>query len=295
MGRKRRPKQTGKAKPGWWESLDPARKRRAKIASAWLVGASVVLGGAAVGLAALEQQVDDRVNRTHTPSVYLMDLPPELAPLAREELLDELEDELRRIPRWTDPRLCHLLSDRLMESGWVGQVRSVRRFGDGRFELSCRYRVPVALIANQSQLYMVDSKGTRLPGTYRDDTGWHVIRGVTAPPPPIGVVWKGDDVQAGISMAQVLSVQPYSNQVSAILVDNIGGRVDPRHSHVELATDRAGGRIRWGSAPGKEVEENTIQRKLGILLENFRRTGRADADYLVIDVSTFPDRFLVPG
>lgn len=295
MSRKRKPKRASGTQPGWWETLDPVRKRRAKIAVAWLAGAAVVLGGAAVGLAALEQHVDQRVNRTHAPSVYLMDLPAELGPLAREELLDELEDELRRVPRWTDAGLCRWLSDRLMESGWVGQVRSVRRFGDGRFEVSCRYRMPVALIAHQSQLYMVDSKGTRLPGTYRDDTGWHVIRGVAVPPPPIGVVWKGDDVQAGISMAQVLSVQPYSGQISAILVDNIGGRVDPRHAHVELATDRAGGRIRWGSAPGKEVEENSIQRKLGILLENFRNTGRADADYLVIDVSTFPDRFLVPG
>ena len=66
-------------------------------------------------------------------------------------------------------------------------------------------------------------------------------------------------------------------------------------TNVELATDRAGGRIRWGSAPGLEIEENLPGQKLALLRQNFINTGRADADHPVIDVSTFPDRFTVPG
>ena len=75
----------------------------------------------------------------------------------------------------------------------------------------------------------------------------------------------------------------------------LGGRVDGSASHIDLATDQDDGRIRWGSIPGAEVEENGVDQKLALLRANYRDTGRADAHHPVIDVSTFPDRFAVPG
>ena len=83
-----------------------------------------------------------------------------------------------------------------------------------------------------------------------------------------------------------------TGKVPAILY---GGRRDPRACHIELMTDQAGGRIRWGSAPGSELEENGVQQKLALLRENFSKTGRVDARHAVIDVSTFPDRYTIPG
>jgi len=62
-----------------------------------------------------------------------------------------------------------------------------------------------------------------------------------------------------------------------------------------LTTDQNGGTIIWGSAPGQELEENTAAQKLAILRSNYARSGRLDSQYRVIDVSVFPDRFIVPG
>ncbi len=103
----------------------------------------------------------------------------------------------------------------------------------------------------------------------------------------------GDDLRAGLDLIELVSRREYGAQIVVVVVDNAQGRVDPRMPHLELATDRPGGRIRWGSAPGREIEENSVAQKLWILDANFRMTGRIDADHLVIDVSTLPDRFLV--
>jgi hypothetical protein len=100
-------------------------------------------------------------------------------------------------------------------------------------------------------------------------------------------------LQAGLKLLRIVAAEPYFDQIAGILVDNYSGRSDPRGSHVELLTDRHGGRIRWGSAPGRELEENSIAQKLALLRQNFTSTGRADANRLVIDIATYPDRFIV--
>ena len=46
---------------------------------------------------------------------------------------------------------------------------------------------------------------------------------------------------------------------------------------------------------GFEVEENLAPQKLALLRQNYAQTGRADAGHAVIDISTFPDRFHIPG
>ena len=62
----------------------------------------------------------------------------------------------------------------------------------------------------------------------------------------------------------------------------------------QAARGGAGGRIIWGSAPGAEIEENTVAEKLELLRSNYRRFGRADAGRGVIDVSVHPDRIITP-
>jgi hypothetical protein len=121
------------------------------------------------------------------------------------------------------------------------------------------------------------------------------VQGVGRPPPESGARWQGKDLQAALAVLTALRQEPFGSQITGVLVENFGGRVDPMRSHIELATDRAGGRVRWGSAPGQEIEENSVEQKLAILRANFRDTGRADAHHPVIDVSTFPDRFTIPG
>jgi hypothetical protein len=243
-------------------------------------------------MARLDQHVRGQVADRVDPTIALVDLPDQLGELAGGELRDGLDNVLTR-SGWLEDGVCREMAHRLDKVGWVAEVNYVRRTSDARFEVSCRYRLPAAMVQQEEQFYLVDAAGVRLPGVYLYDPAWQLIQGVEASAPLAGAPWPGADLQAGLRILEAVQVEPFAHQITAALVSNFAGRVDPRLTHVKLATDRAGGRIRWGSAPGRELEENSVPQKLAILRENHRRTGRVDANYPVIDISTLPGRFLV--
>ncbi len=294
MSRKHREKRRPSAPPRrWWSALPPEHRRRMVRRCAALFGLTAAFLGGAAALAHLDAQVkrtllDDRP----FGSVSFVDLPEPLLLLAHDDLHRSI-DSLLDGP-WTDERLCRLMAERVSRVGWVAQVHHVRRNNDAHFAVSCEYRMPVALVRHENDYYFVDREGVRLPGTYRFDAAWKRIEGVAHAPPEAGSVWQGKDLQAGLALLARLQGEPFAGQVVGIDVENMEGRRDSRRSHLEIVTDRPGGRIRWGSAPGRELEENTVARKLAMLRENFRRVGRADGGHLVIDIATYPDRYTVP-
>jgi hypothetical protein len=290
---KAKPKKRKPRKPGWWESLSPQKRRRV-VSGVGLAFLLLIFAAAgAVGLSRLEAHVRGSLVERVAPSVFFTDLPDCLASLAGPDLHNSVGDLSDR--DWTDETICREMAERLGTLGWVSRVNHVRRTGDGRFEISCRYRRPFAMTQEGTEFLLLDADGVRLPGTYLYEPSWRLIQGAGASSPEPGTKWPGNDVQAGLEILQALANRPFAGQITAVLVDNFGGRVDPRRAHIELATDRAGGRIVWGSAPGFELEENSVKAKLAILEENFRKTGRVDANHAIIDVSTFPDRFTIPG
>jgi hypothetical protein len=177
----------------------------------------------------------------------------------------------------------------------VQRVDQVLRLPDGRIEVRCRYRTPFALVQSGGGFVLVDGEGVRLPGQYPYSPSLPLVQGVAAPAPDQGQLWDAPDLAAGLKILTRLAGEPYADQVTAVLVHNHGGRRSPRSAHVELATDRAGGRIIWGSGPGEEIEENTAAQKMAILQRNYELHGRIDAGLPVIDISTFPDRFTTPS
>ncbi len=227
------------------------------------------------------------------PSVSFVDLPEQLESLAKDDLTGALGTA--SAGEWTGDSLCREMATRLAAVGWVAEVNYVRRRSDALFEISCCYRLPAAIVQQGSEFFLVDRAGIRLPGTYLYDPDWKLVQGVRALPPPPGTPWESKALRAGLTILAKLGGEPFGHQITAVLVDNSAGRIDPRRCHIELATDRAGGRIRWGSAPGMEMEENQLEQKLAILRENFRRTGRVDEHHPVIDVSIFPGRYTIPG
>jgi len=267
--------------------------RRLKPA-ALVAGVVAGLLAGAAALAGLNNHVDRMILQRYAgPKPVFLDLPEAIETVAGPQLQARLSDLLTW--DWTDRRLCKEMAQRLAESGWVARVDSVRRGSDGTFRIRCRYRMPYAMVQQDRTFLLIDRDGVRLPGTYRYDEKFKLIQGVAMPAAEPGARWPGEDLQAGLAIIEALGKEPFGDQVTAVLVDNFGGRENARRCHIELATDRAGGRVRWGSAPGYEIDENNVVEKLAILRENYRRTGRMDAEHPVIDIVTFPDRFTIPG
>jgi len=294
MARKRKKSRGGFPPFRWWRSLDEDYRRRALVGGVLLSAATVCLLTAGYGLSRLDGHVRDLVLEAHpSAEVTFVDLPADLAELALPDLQRAIADV--QSMRWTDDELCQKTATRLAAVGWVERVNYVRRTTDAIIQVSAAYRVPVAMVTQNGEHFLIDVRGVRLPGTYRHDPSWRLIEGVAAPAPAPGEVWPGLDVQAGLAVLSRIVAEPFAHQITSVLVENFGGRKDRYASHIVLATDRDGGRIAWGSAVGHEVEENTVEQKLALLRANYRDTGRVDADHAVIDVSTFPDRITVSG
>jgi len=294
MARKRRKAKRRWAALTWWSELDEEHRRRAVVGGALLVVGVSLIMAASYGLQRLDQHVKSLALADHPRAeVVYANLPDTLVPLARADL-DAALNDLTDV-RWTDATLCRRMAKRLAEVGWVDRVEQVRRGEDARFVVRAAYRYPVAMVQYGTEFFLVDAHGVRLPGSYRFDPRWPLVQGAAAAAPNPGQPWPGGDVQAGLAILDRVMREPFADQITAALIDNFGGRQDRFGPHLFLATDRAGGRIAWGSAIGQEVEENSVEQKLALLRANFRDTGRADAGHTEIDISTFPDRFTVPG
>ena len=293
MSRKRRNQSSKRA--GWLSVITWHRLRRPLLyACGAVAGVGLALAGSRA-IAHFDEQLNQSLlARSPSASVEFVDLPEGLMALAGGDLRGSIADLLER--PWTKPDRCREIAERLSTLGWIESVESVQRSSSGRFEIKARYRLPVALVGLPKDDYvLIDGQGVRLPGLYIYHPRWYIIDGVDSPPPQVGQRWGSTDLQAGLAVLAALRPEPYRSQITGVNVANFAGRKNARSTHLELFTDRAGGRIRWGSAPGFEVEENLAPQKLALLRQNFTQTGRADAGHPIIDISTFPDKFHIPG
>lgn len=297
MARKRSNQKSGRWAFGGWLKVAVFGRPTRKMALLVIVAAAF-LGLATAGARAVaffDQRLDQfLIARSPQASIEFVNLPEGMVALAGGDLRGSVAD-LLELP-WTAPQRCREIAERLSSLGWIESVESVQRSISGRFEVTARYRIPVALVkTSRDEFVLVDGQGVRLPGVYVYHERWYIVEGVDSVPSKVGASWSAPDLQAGLALLAALRPEPYRNQIAGINVANFAGRKNPRTTHLELITDRPGGRIRWGSAPGFEVEENLAPQKLALLRQNFAQTGRVDAGHTVIDISTFPDRFHIPG
>lgn len=219
------------------------------------------------------------------PNIVLADAPEGIDQSVRDVLAPFAQEP------WNTPDLCVRIGRALESCAWVEKLGDVRRYPDGTIVISCDYRNPAALVQVGSACYLIADDGVRLPGSYQYHPSLVLIQGVSASPPQPGDAWPGDDVDAALRIVALVRNEPFYDQITGVLVGNYAGRSSKREPHLLLATAPSGSRIVWGSAPGEEIEENTIEQKMQLLWENYRRWGRIDAGRDYIDISTFPDRF----
>jgi len=258
----------------------------------WLtaLGVAAFVAGARWGLGRMEQAVRSLPACSPRPRLQLAELPewaikegwtPRLASIVTVDPSDA----------WLDERLTERLAERFRRSGWVKDVRWVRKYADGTVRVSCEFRRPIGMVQTREGFIPVDIEGYRLPEVYdRLSPGWIMITGVVSAPPPPGSRWDDGDVRAGVRLTAMLFEQPWASRITAIDVSNYHGRRDPARHHIVLATQQ-GTRIRWGSAPGEEIEEPTAAEKI----RNIEQQLRMDSARAWVDVSVFPDKVIAPA
>lgn len=290
FGIKKKKKRTGGGK-----TRSPQRSRKfprpspALVKTALVALATLVAGSAAfAGVWALEAHVRAQPKYQAKPRIIMADAPAGLADRI-QQLLAPVADG-----PWIDDTLCERIAKALDDSAWVERVNSVRRHADGTVVVSCEYRDAAVLIQTGNGFYLADNRGIRLPGRYSFHPSFVLVQGVGAPVPSPGELWHGADLAAALAIVERLRHEQLNEQVAAILVGNYAGRQNNRKAHIELvSTPPPPGRIIWGSAPGEEIEENSVEQKIGLLREIYDRWGRIDGGHAIIDISTFPDRFTI--
>ncbi len=188
-----------------------------------------------------------------------------------------------------DVHLAAEVAGRLRENVWVKRVVRVEKQFGGVLEIECEFRRPLAAISVGGNPTWIDADLVRLPARPQAERPLLWLDGIRGPAPGVGERWEGDDVAAAIRLVSLLVDEPYVDQLTALLFDNYGGRINRREPHVVLATDRDT-RILWGAAPGEEIEEQSATQKIAQLRWIYREFERVDTHRASVNISKGPDR-----
>lgn len=289
---------------GWVSSLDRAGRARILRIASIVAGVAILLAVVHAGLARVESRVHALPRYDRPLSLEWMNLPDWMRLDCNRHIVERLTARagLNLNDRLLDNTLAERIGRNLSDPaiGWIRQVDRVVVGPDGRIALFCQFRRPTAWVRSGNRCYLVDSEGVLLPDSYAPaatrESGLFTLAGVEKNKPDHpGVVWPGDDVQAGLKTITLVEGRSFSRQITAIDVSNFGGRKAPHHAHIELVTDRAGSRIRWGRAPGSEDGmEIAASQKIALLEALYRNSGRVDLNQTYVDVTTGANMARVP-
>jgi hypothetical protein len=279
--------------------MSPEAKARLKAIAFNGLCASL-LGSICVGGFVVSNRYVERVERRETPpAVVLAGGPPAwMNPKIAEQVLSAAQP---LVPSPATDRQA--LADRavaLSRSPWVRSVKSLRRtYGSAPgdvIEIDAEFRTPVAMVRWQESFWYVDADGVRLPERFNPSqvqqmtaTGgrplFRIIEGVAHFPEDVGKPWPGKDLRAGLELIALLSDKPYADQITRVDVANYDGRVNANESQINLIT-RYDTQVRWGQAPSSRAffVEQRVDRKLDVLQQACRQTGRVDMNLPWIDL-----------
>lgn len=252
-----------------------------------------------VGFVASQRYVQ-KIEATDTPpTVVLAGGPPAwMNPAIASDVLTAAQPTSPS--QTTDRKTLEGRAQALAKSPWVRSVKAVRRtYGNApgdTIEITADFRTPVALVRWQDAYWYVDAEGVRLPERFNEaqlhqmlaaggKPLFRVIEGVAHFPDDAGKPWPGKDLRAGLELVNLLSDKPYADQITRIDVGNYDGRINANESQINLIT-RYDTQVRWGQAPSSSAffVEQRVDRKLDVLQQACRQTGRVDMNLPWIDL-----------
>ena len=213
--------------------------------------------------------------------IALTPLPQWVSPMLQNQLRDKVASKLDTAMQ---QRHLDAAARQLAGNPWVKHVIEVRRVSRDRVMVEATYRQPLAVVRGINGYHLVDDEGVRLPGLYSevqlDQLALPVLVGTASGPPPVGRVWPGQDLQAGLSLAGLLMDQPFARQIQAIDV----GQRDTR-GRVRLALITHGTVVRWGLPPDRELAiEPDAQTKLNRVAQLFDQRAFVEGSDQVVDI-----------
>lgn len=298
-GRKSTAKKKASGGP-WYESQGFVISMRVGM---WMLLVVGVLGGWYYGESKLQSWIGEK--RERQPVVRLVNLPDWVKGELAESIQYLAEAQLKGDP--FDAESLRRVAFDLRANPWVEDVRSVRRHSSGVVEIDAAYREPVLMVQVKKggvyEYHLIDKRGVHLPlvidAKSAEEIGLPAVTGVAGAPPRYGEMWVGSDVQAALSLSELVSVQSWADQIKAIDVSNHEGRRWRDEGYLKLITkrdwngdprDNPG--IVWGRAPGKEKGlELSTETKLGLIAVMARKHGGdIDGEGMIVPVYSLPFR-----
>jgi hypothetical protein len=232
----------------------------------------LVLCGLVVGGAVGMKRLDVGVQKGNFGPVVqyvgaILENPPPWMP---EQLCTDIAKSiLPKGANYNDPELPAKVDALVSANPWVRKVQLISRRMDkrdsriGLILLSAQFRQPVATVRIDAGLQYVDLEGYRLPENQvpqymkRESQGpgkpprlecylhqgdapgleaihYIEIQGVSAPPPQAGQKWDAEDLAEGLKLVELMSRQPYVNQIAVVDVRNFGGRLNLQDSFLRM-------------------------------------------------------------
>ena len=210
-------------------------------------------------------------------------------PWASEELIRQicLSSGIRSDDFLLDTRLTGKWAANLAANAWVKQVRQVRKRYDGRVELDCQLREPIAWIEHPGRRCYIDLEGVVLPATHLNERYCHLVqlRGSAQAPPAPGQIIQTPALVAGLQVLtmircvdeQLPTEERLWAELAALDVSNYEGRVDRAQSHLTLYTSNDTP-VHWGAAVGRSRPylEASWEYKLATLYRAHKQYGTLD-------------------
>ena len=238
--------------------------------SAWCLLAIIVLAIVFVGIPQLESKRSLRES-DRAVDMKLMNAPEWF--MAAPELAETMEARLTGAagsnPFDRDGLVeAHRI---LVDGGWFDRLDRIERQADGTLAVFGTLANPSAVIRWKGMDHLVDDQGRLLDWEFEMGTAspsLPLITGTSTAPPrhadgthDHGGLWaNSDDLDAGLSLAALITTRPWSNEI---------GNIDVSDYHLDQnlwLECRSGPRILWGHAPGtRGATEITSEEKLRMI------------------------------